>query len=317
MRIAVIGAGAMGSIISYLLLPDNEVILFESRPERVEEISSNGVRLQGDLQGQAHIPIRSPESGENPFDLIILAVSTVSSAAALRPLSPCVHRSTIYLSMQEGSALDELVDLVGVERAAGCLAGVSAVELENGMVEVEELRSLVFGSRFSGMTDPLSLLAQTIDASGVPYELESDMEMAIWNRIRSAAPVSALCGILGGVPAEIRGLEEVDLLCREAASEWVIDAEAGDILRLATWEEAVWGWVSPPMLRDIEAGRETEIYFLGGQLLKTSAGERPMPVSKAMVSMIVEIQSGRQAPGERAWRELRRRVADEKGMGLS
>jgi 2-dehydropantoate 2-reductase len=318
MRIAVIGAGAMGSIISYLLSENNEVILFENRPERLEEISTNGVRLKGDLRGEAFIPIQSPGPPAEPFDLVVLAVSAVASLEALRPVSPFVHRETIYLSFQEGSALDELVEIVGEERAVACLPIVSAIELNGGEVEVEKLHSIIIGGYNRDATGHLQPFADALAASGIPFEMERDMELAIWDRVRSAAPVSALCGILGGVPEEIRGLEEVDAICREAASEWIIEVERPeDVLPLPAWEEAVWRWATPPLLRDIEAGRKTEIEFLGGRLLKTTARDRSMPVNRSLVSLIKEVQSGSLTPGEGAWNELRRRVAEEKGMGLS
>jgi len=71
------------------------------------------------------------------------------------------------------------------------------------------------------------------------------------------------------------------------------------------------------MLADIEAGRRTEIDYLGGRLiLSAPARGTSIPANKALASMVKEIQVGGISPGEAALKELRRRIAEERGMSL-
>lgn len=321
MRIAVVGAGAMGSITAYLLSAgDTEVVIFEKRPERVEEINRNGIRLRGDLSGQAFIDSRLRPEEDRPFDLIILSVNAAFGPVALRPLSPFVHRNTLYLSLQEGSAVEELAGIVGDERAAGGISSVSAVELPTGEVEVEELRSIHFAGYLPTTTARLEPLLVAIGAIHEgKVELTENFDTHVWSRLQSAGPVSGLCAILDAVPEEIRGLDEVDSICMQAAEECrQVAAGLGEDLRATSpWDDAVWRWIKPPMLRDLEAGRKTEIGVLGAHVVKWAGAQgRAVPITGALVSLMKEMESGKVRPGEGAFKELRRRMEEERGMRL-
>ncbi|OFW57055.1 MAG: hypothetical protein A2W01_00075 [Candidatus Solincola sediminis] len=311
MRVAVIGAGAMGSIVSYLLSAEHEVVLFENRRDRVEEVSNNGVRLQGALDGQAFVAIESKPQPAEPFDFIILAFSAAFTVEGLRPLSPFVHRDTVYVSFQEGSAIEELAKVVGGDRAAACLSEVSAIEADGGEVEVEELKSfLLLGYRTEAALRFEPFISAMTAACPGNTTTSEDLTEAILKRLQSVAPVSALCAITGGVPEEIRAIDEIDSLCLEAAAEF------GEV-PVAPWDDAVWKRIKPSMLRDIEAGMKTEIDYLGGWIVsRAAAAGKRVPVSSALVSMVKEIESGRMEPGRQALNELRRRIEEEKRMSL-
>lgn len=314
MRVAVIGGGAMGSIACYLFQPENELVLFENDADRMEQISSAGIRLCGGIEARLSVTVESAPRAPQAFDLIILAVSGAYSAAALRPLSPFVHRDTVYVSLQDGSAVQELAAMVGPERAVACLPYVSAAFKRNGDVEVEELRRLVFGTQHSEAEVRMRRILGGLEGRPACV-MSGDLAPSVRNRVRAAGPVSCLCSILGDAPEGVRGLKEVDSLCREAAAEWGLGLEGEDF---DPWAEAVWKRIEPPMLRDLEAGRRTEVDELGANLLPAALSSgRAAPVNRALISMVKEMEAGRMKPGEAAYRELRRRVSEERGMSLS
>ncbi len=320
MRVAVIGAGAMGCAMAYLLQAGGmEVVLYERRRERVAEIAEKGIRLRGDLEAAEAFDVRLPGEPVEPFDFFVLAVPVGESGEAVRPLSPYVHRETLYLSLQEGSAVEGLALLVGEERAGGAVAEVSAVEL-GGVVEVEEFRRLVMGGFRPGQESGFAPLAQAVEkARPGGAMISGDLEGDMWRRLVSAAAVSGLCAVLGSPPLEIAGREEVRSLCLEAAGEAAALA-AEKALALSPespWEGAVWRTIQPPLLRDLEAGRRTEIDVLSGRIVK-EAGKRKARASvhSAVASLVREMESGRRKPGEGAFKELVRRVREEKGMSL-
>lgn len=150
--------------------------------------------------------------------------------------------------------------------------------------------------------------------------LSGDLEEEIWRRAEAAAAVSGLCAISGVTPREARGVEGLDALCIEAAAECRRVATSSGYGLPATgspWEDAVWRGMKPPMLRDIEAGRKTEIDYLSGHVVKRArVAGIAVPVHGAILSLVREIESGRHQPGEVAVKELKRRVAEEKGMSL-
>ena len=84
MKIAVIGAGAIGSIYGGHLSLQNEVWLVDTNQETVEHIQKNGLILQEEGQDITYHPSAVTSSeGLPPMDLVILFVKALYSRSAL------------------------------------------------------------------------------------------------------------------------------------------------------------------------------------------------------------------------------------------
>lgn len=323
MRIAVIGAGATGSLLSHLLhAGGGEVHLYERRAERRERLKADGLVLRGALEAEERLPVRAPGEADVPYDLIVLAVKAGDTGDALRPLSPFVHRGTLYMSVQEGFAAEELAGMVGGERVVVAVPWFSAEEGEEGEVLVEEVRSLVLGGLQAGFAaSRLEELRGVLGGSGVAaVSLQENIGPEIWRRVRAAAGISCLCSLCGEVPESIRYREEVAGYTHEAAEECARVAASHGVEpphEESPWDAAVWRRLRPPMLRDVMHGAATEVRWLCGRVAER-AGERgeKTPVTGALLSLVKEMERGQRGPGEHNLRELRRRVQEEKGMSL-
>jgi len=322
MRVAVIGAGAMGSLACLLLCEAGmEAVVYELRGQRAAQIEERGILVRGDISGTAAPAVGKTGMPGAPYDLIVLAVGAGETGDALRPLSPFVHRDTIYLSLQDGNAAAALAVLVGEERAFAALARVSAFEKPDGEIEVEDFRLLVIGACVPGREGVIAPFVDAVEAVRPDRTfLAPDLEVEVWKRLESAAAVSGLCAVSGAIPQEAREARGLDRICEEAAEEcrrvaasagWE-NAEPG-----SPWEDAVWRAVKPPMLRDIEAGRKTEIAFMSGRIVEQAreAG-LAVPLHSTLLTLVRELESGRHKPGEAALKELERRIDEERGMSL-
>jgi 2-dehydropantoate 2-reductase len=322
MRVAVIGAGAMGSLASMLLGGSGaEVVVYERREERVAWLRENGIRVRGAVSGDLKPEIGMPGEAADPYDLILLAVGAGESGEALRPLSPCVHRDTIYLSLQEGSAVGELAGMVGGDRAFAAVAWVSAAEMPDGEVEVEGFRSLVLGGDLPGNEERVGVLAEALQTSSpAAVSIADDLDKEIWRRLAAAAAVSSICAVSDAVPVEARKIEGMDSLCGEIATECIgVAAAAGEELSVpgSPWEEAVWRDIAPPLLRDIRAGRKAESAYLNGYIdARARASGIRAPLNSAAYSVLREMEAGRRRPGVDSIKELKRRIEEERGMAL-
>ena len=322
MRVAVIGAGAMGTLACLLLCDAGaEVVVYELREPRAVQIEESGISVRGDISGKAVPTVGEVGKPAAPYDVIILAVGAGDTGNALRPLSPFVHRDTAYLSLQDGNAVAALAALVGEERAFAAVARVSAFEAPDGEVEVEDFRSLVLGAYVPGRESAITPLVEAVEAvhpgrAGVTPDLEGE----IWRRLEAAAAVSGLCAVSGVNPQEARASRELDRMCGEAATECrrVAASEGRESgLPIAPWEDAVWRAVKPPMLRDIEAGKKTEIAYMSGRIVEQArAAGIATPLHSALLTLVTEVESGRHKPGEAALKELERRIDEEKGMSF-
>ncbi len=322
MRTAVIGAGAMGSLAAYLLhRAGMEVVVYERREERLRRLREEGVTLRGYVEGRFAPLLGEAGRAAAPYDVMVLAVEAGHTGEALRPLSPYVHRDTVYLSLQEGFAAAELAALVGAARTVVALAWASAEEVASGAVEVERLKALRVG-RFGVQSAGAYAGLPPMLAGAFPCEVETvaDIDAATWGRLQGAAAVSGICAVAGMEPIEARGDGRLDRLCREAAEECrVVAAAVGvELPQLQSpWMEAIWERLKPPMLKRALAGEATEVAWMSGRVVETARAHGvPVPVHGAIFTLVREIEGGRHRPGKTAVSELLRRVGENKGMSL-
>src|SRR6185295_4337568 len=100
MKIAVIGAGAMGSVIGGLLSKaGNEVTLVDVWKEAVDVINAKGLRINDDV-----VKVRATTSPAQvgQVDLVLVFVKCYHTEEAVRNASPLIGPETVVLSLQNG-----------------------------------------------------------------------------------------------------------------------------------------------------------------------------------------------------------------------
>ena len=110
MRIAVIGAGAMGSIYGGHLSQHNEVILVDTNQQVVEQINKNGLLVDENGTSVSYQPkALCDTSEEKPVDLVILFVKALFSRAALENNSALIGPDTRLMTLQNGAGHEDLL----------------------------------------------------------------------------------------------------------------------------------------------------------------------------------------------------------------
>ena len=110
MRIAVIGAGAMGSIYGGRLSQNNEVFLVDTNKAVIDAVNQNGLTLEENGQDNKYSPkaISSTE-GLEPVDLIILFVKALFSRSALESNRHIISDNTYLMTLQNGSGHEDIL----------------------------------------------------------------------------------------------------------------------------------------------------------------------------------------------------------------
>ena len=121
MKIAIVGAGAMGSVYAGLLgSGDNEVWAVDRWAEHIDAIRKQGLRVQGasgDRVVRIHATTDAAEPGE--AEMVVIATKAMDVAAAAEEAHPLVGENTLVLSIQNGlGAPDIAARVLGEERVA-------------------------------------------------------------------------------------------------------------------------------------------------------------------------------------------------------
>ena len=105
-RIAVFGAGSLGSVLGAILSKKNDVLLI-TRGEHLNAIRENGLRVEGLTYGLFEIPVEKHYPGG--YDIIILTVKAYQTKDAIREIRG-EYKDEIVITFQNGVGI---VDMLG------------------------------------------------------------------------------------------------------------------------------------------------------------------------------------------------------------
>ena len=332
MRIAVIGAGAVGGLLAALAARAGQEVLVTARGEHAEAIASAGLHVDGGW-GEWVAAVELLESIPNPsgddpsgraLDLLVLATKAHDSATALAPWSS--HDGTPVLVLQNGLGGEQAVrDALPHSPVAIGLA-LFAVSLTGpGRITVTGPNGLTLGG------DPMAVaVAEPLLRDALPAGLviADDIHGAQFTKLL-VNQVNALPAITGlSVQQTVadpalravlaRGIVETVAVGDAVGVRWgrigSLDADAVSAVRtggtaaaedLAQHLAAGMGDVPNPasMLQSIRRGRTTEVEAINGVIVALGAEcDVPTPVNAALVSLVhaVERSGEHPAPAELA-----------------
>ncbi len=181
MRIAIVGAGAIGCTLGGLLGRSGHDVTLVTRPDQVAAFRNGGLRMEGAL-GSFTAPVTAAaEIGESP-DLVLLAVKTQDVEAAVR-----MHRDRLQgvplVTLQNGVRSDGIVrTILAPDFLLSAVVVVTATYLEPGRVTVVERGHLVLG-RPDGPRDALVDQVAGVLNSVVPTTVSDNLVGAHWLKL--------------------------------------------------------------------------------------------------------------------------------------
>src|SRR4051812_44048599 len=181
MKFAILGAGAMGTILGAHLSRAGHEVAMIVRGERARVLQRQGLVLNGlsDIKARPAViddPRKLHETGT-----LIVATKAIDSAQALETLRHL--RLDNALSVQNGVLKNELLAAVfGYSRVLGAMADFSGELLANGEVKFTRNVCLHIGEEKGGTSPRAEELAAAIDAAGVRCVAASNIRTREWSK---------------------------------------------------------------------------------------------------------------------------------------
>jgi 2-dehydropantoate 2-reductase len=167
---AILGAGAMGSILGAHLARAGHSVAMLARGRRAAQIRDDGLCISGLVQLSTPVQVIDDPALLREADALIVTTKAIGTAESLKPLSGA--RVGCAFSIQNGVMKNELLAAAfGRDRVLGALANMSGEMLPSGEVlftrNVNVLVGDPRGDQRAEIPEPVRALAQTIDSSGV------------------------------------------------------------------------------------------------------------------------------------------------------
>src|SRR5271170_2349422 len=186
-RVAVLGAGAVGSYFGGMLARAGSQVTLIGRPAHVEAIRAGGLFLDAaTFEERIAIGASAEVSAARDADVILFCVKTTDTEEAARSLAPHVSPGAIVVSLQNG------VDNVGRIRAASGIDALPAVVYvaaalpEPGHVKHSGRGEWIVGE-YAGAAPPSTAaqsrperVAEMCAAAGVPCRVSQNIEAELW-----------------------------------------------------------------------------------------------------------------------------------------
>jgi 2-dehydropantoate 2-reductase len=194
-KVAIIGAGAVGCGLGFLLNRAGREVTLVGRADQVAALQCHGLRVEGYAGGQS-VPIPAAERLDFEPDLVLLAVKTQDVTGALRENRTFVGDAPL-VTLQNGVRSDELAaELFPKEQIISAVVLLHANYLAPGTVTLMYEGGLILGRPF-GSRD--ALLKQTAEV------LQEATPTRISDNIRGAHWLKLVTNLNNALPALIDG----------------------------------------------------------------------------------------------------------------
>jgi 2-dehydropantoate 2-reductase len=304
MKIAILGAGAMGSAIGALLhKAGQEVTLIDISRPAIDAIQTNGLIIQNKAgeQETVRVQITDQPASIGVVDLLLVFVKCYHTETAVKNALPIIGPDTTVLSLQNGWGNGpRIAGVVGRERVVLGVCYHSATVLGPGRV-LHAGQGKTFMGELDGSDSPrLQRLVKMFNQSGILVEPSGQVLNEIWSKLAlNVATLPTSCTVR--VTAErLLDTPEMQELMKALLQEVVAVANAQNIpLDFNERWEAITGLLrnlapntKGSMLQDVEARRQTEIDVMCGAIIE--AGSRlgiPTPYNRAMLGLIKGLEA--------------------------
>ena len=302
MKIAVMGAGAVGGYFGALLHRGGLDVTLIARGRHLEAIKAHGLRIKS-TQGDLTVPAKAvgDPRAVGPVDLILFCVKSYDTESAARQCLPIVQESTAILCLQNGVDNEEKIAMVaGGEKVLGGVAYIGAGVSEPGVVVHTAEGRIVFGEMRGGVSERVRCLEQIFRDAGFPAEVSSNIQAILWGKLCWNAAFNALNTLVGGDVRVLVERPETRTLARQAMEEVRAVANANNVPlsadlaeRLLTWTDTAAGAMKTSTRQDLEAGKRLEVEALNGAVVrKGEAAGVPTPFNFALYALLKAIDPG-------------------------
>ncbi len=302
MKMVVVGAGAMGTLITArLCMAGHEVWLLETNGQRVKNIRKKGILLdEKDISRSLKFNSITSDAAEiGTADVVIIMVKAFDSEAAVKLVLPAITEKTAVLTLQNGIGNIELIcKYISEEQVLAGTTSHGALLLDDGHVRHTGEGDTIIGSLTVNSENYTETLKRIFDNSGINTSISSDISSLLWGKLLvniSINPLTAIMRINNGSILELPHLIEIIKKVLDEgvkiASDIGVKLPYDDPLKKVKEVCLNTSANNSSMLQDVLAGRTTEIGQINGAIVKY--GEKSgilTPVNRMLTELVMSIE---------------------------
>ena len=299
MRVAVVGAGAIGGLYGGLLARAGHEVSFLARGDHLRAIQQHGLRIQSAQFGTFTVDARASSDtadlGSHNADLVLFTVKTFDLEQATPAAAALLAPGGAVLTFQNGvDAPDRLAATLGPERVLIGTTGLETTVLEPGVIGHLSPGHYVFVGALHGPPTPaVKQVVGELKAAEINATEAADGHRALWEKAYVLMPMATITSVARSPIGPIRDLPETRELLEALLDEVMAVGGAYGYALPEARERAraiILGWAydgKASMARDFERGNRTELEALTGTLVRMAdAKSVDVPVSRTAYALL-------------------------------
>ena len=191
MKIAVMGAGAVGCYYGFRLARARHEVVLIGRPQHVEAIQRHGLRLETQtVDERIRVAASTEASAVQGAQLVLFCVKSTDTESAAAAIKPHLAPDAVVLSLQNGvENADRLRALLQQQVVA------AAVYVGTEMAGPGHVRHHGRGELVIERSKASDDVARTLIAAGVPTDISDNVRGALWAKLITNCAYNALSAI--------------------------------------------------------------------------------------------------------------------------
>lgn len=325
MRVAIYGAGSLGTILgAYIAKAGEKIELINRNQAHIEALQSKGAQVVGTVQFTQPVTAYTPDKMSSLYDILFLMTKQQHNAEVVEMLKGYLAPDGVLVTFQNGLPEMQIAEILGEERVLGCTVAWGATLQEPGICELTsspDALSFSLGAitpqrhpHFDRVKALLELMGQV--------EVEENFIGTRWSKLLINAAFSGMSAVLGCTFGEAAGPRRSRRVVQALIKECIDVCKAGgiriepvqgkDIVKLLDYtnrlKKAFSSFIIPiairkhaklkaSMLQDLEKGKLTEVDAINGAV--SAYGRKvgcPTPMNDRVVEVIHRIERGELRP---------------------
>ncbi|MBB5850405.1 2-dehydropantoate 2-reductase [Amycolatopsis umgeniensis] len=296
MKVAVLGAGAIGAYVGAALHRGGAEVHLIARRAHGDAMRAHGVRVlspRGNFTVRPHVTDDPAQVG--PVDFVFLGLKANSYASCGPLIAPLLGEDTAIVAAQNGipwwyfhgltghpledrrvetvdpgGAVSEVLEL---RRAIGCVVYCSTVIEEPGVIRHLEGTRFALGEPKGGVSSRCAALADALIAGGLKAPVELDLRDEIWVKLMGNVAFNPLSALTRATMVQMCEHPDTRELVATMMNETLAIARAAGSDPKVSVEKRIngaWrvGHHKTSMLQDLEAGKPLEIDAIIGAVVE-------------------------------------------------
>lgn len=299
-RVAVLGAGAVGCFYGGMLARAGHKVTLIGRPVHVEAFKARGLRFESlKFDEQVAVEASTEASAARGCRLVLFCVKSTDTETAAAQMAPFLEAGALVVNLQNGVDNTERIQARVAQPVIPAVVYVATEMAGPGHLRHHGRGDLVIGE-LGGKVPPeaLTQVKAWFEAAGVPVAISDNVAGELWAKLVVNCAYNALSAIAQlpyGKMIEGAGVRDV---MRDVVEETLAVAKASGVAMAPGMLERTYA-IAEAMptqysstAQDLARGKPTEIEHLNGFVARRGAALGvPTPANRALTALVRLLES--------------------------